>query len=125
MWKRLTNPVMLLIFVSLLTNHIGWAFTGEAFAHELDHEQHALPPDPATHLEAHQHKGTPVENTMDASTHLCLHAFGQLQPFFFTALPVVAHTPLETGKPAVFISRIIPDPAPDSLLRPPRASDII
>jgi hypothetical protein len=125
MWKKVINPVMFLILVSLLTNHIGWAFTGEAFAHELDHEQHMLSPDPATHLEAHQHKGTPVENNMDASTHLCLHAFGQLQPFFFTAPPVVAFTPVGAGKPVTFISGIIPDPVPDSLLRPPRSPDII
>ena len=56
--RRHIHSVMLVLFVSMLTNAFSWAFNGEVFAHELDHEHHVLSLDPAAHLEAHQHAAT-------------------------------------------------------------------
>jgi hypothetical protein len=117
--RRHLYPVMLVLFVSLLTNAFGWAFNGEVFAHELDHEHHVLSLDPTAHLEAHQHAAINDDGHLDAATHLCLHAAGQYQPFFFTSLPFV---PASIGEDAliVFVPVIIPESIPDSPLHPPR-----
>ena len=111
--------IMLVLFVSMLTNAFGWAFNGEVFAHELDHEHHVLSLDPTTHLEAHQHAAINDEGHLDAATHLCLHAAGQYQPFFFTSPPYV---PASTGVEAsiLFVPVTVPDSIPDSPLHPPR-----
>ena len=81
---RRIHSVMLILFVTMLTNAFSWAFNGEVFAHELDHEHHVLSLDPTAHLEAHQHAALNDDGHLDAATHLCLHAAGQYQPFFFT-----------------------------------------
>jgi hypothetical protein len=119
--RRHIHSIMLLLFVCMMTNAFGWAFNGEVFAHELDHEHHLLSLDPAAHLEAHQRAAANDEGHMDAATHLCLHAAGQYQPFFFTPLPLV---PAAVGaeSPAVFLSVIVPESIPDSPLHPPKAS---
>lgn len=117
--RRHLYPVMLVLFVSLLTNAFGWAFNGEVFAHELDHEHHVLSLDPTAHLEAHQHAAINDDGHLDAATHLCLHAAGQYQPFFFTPLPFV---PASIGEDAliVFVPVLTPESIPDSPLHPPR-----
>ena len=118
--RRHNYSVMLLLFVCMLTNAFGWAFNGEVFAHELDHEHHILSLDPTAHLEAHQHAAINDDSHLDAATHLCLQAAGQYQPFFFTAPPLVpASIGIETL--IVFISVAVPDSIPDSLLHPPRS----
>jgi hypothetical protein len=119
--RRHIHSIMLLLFVCMMTNAFGWAFNGEVFAHELDHEHHLLSLDPAAHLEAHQRATANDEGHMDAATHLCLHAAGQYQPFFFTPPPLV---PAAAGveSPAVFLSVIVPESIPDSPLHPPKAS---
>lgn len=107
------------LLVSMLTNAFGWAFNGEVFAHELDHEHHVLSLDPTAHIEAHQHALINDEAHLDAATHLCLHAAGQYQPFFFTAPPFVpASTAAEVL--SAFISITFPESVPDSPLHPPR-----
>lgn len=111
--------VMLVLLVSMLTNAFGWAFNGEVFAHELDHEHHVLSSDPAAHLEAHHRDVFNDEGHLDAATHLCLHAAGQYQPFFFTAPPLVPAS-LGTEILIVFVSVTIPESIPDSPLHPPR-----
>ena len=108
-----------LLAVSMLTNAFGWAFNGEVFAHELDHEHHVLSLDPAAHLEAHQSAVATDEGHLDAATHLCLHAAGQYQPFFFTAPPLVPAAD-GTEVPSVFVSNTFPESVPDSPLHPPR-----
>ncbi|HEX7234242.1 MAG TPA: hypothetical protein VF243_03150 [Nitrosospira sp.] len=115
------HPIMLLLLVCMMTNAFGWAFNGEVFAHELDHEHHLLSLDPAGHLEAHQRAATNDEAHMDAATHLCLHAAGQYQPFFFVPPP---HVPASTGAESlsVFLPVIVPESIPDSPLHPPKAS---
>jgi hypothetical protein len=118
--KRFIHPAIFVLYVSILTNAFGWAFNGEVFAHELDHEHHVLSLDPTAHLEAHHNAVLNDEDHLDAATHLCLHAAGQLQPFFFTApLLVPAATGMEVL--AVFVSVTIPESIPDSPLRPPRS----
>jgi hypothetical protein len=118
--KRRHNPsVMLLLFVCILTNAFGWAFNGEVFAHELDYEHHVLSLDPTAHLEAHQHAAINDDSHLDAATHLCLHAAGQYQPFFFTA-PLLVPASLGVETPMIFISVAVPESIPDSPLHPPR-----
>ena len=117
--KRFIHPAIFVLYVSILTNAFGWAFNGEVFAHELDHVHHALSLDPTAHLEAHQRAVASGEGPLDAATHLCLHASGQCQPFFFTAPLLV---PAVTGIEALakFVPVIVPESIPDSPLRPPR-----
>ena len=119
--RRHIHPIMLLLLVCMMTNAFGWAFNGEVFAHELDHEHHLLSLDPAAHLEAHQRATINDEGHMDAATHLCLHAAGQYQPFFFVLPP---HVPASTGAESliVFLPVIVPESIPDSPLHPPKAS---
>src|SRR4051794_39093587 len=95
--RRLIHPIMLVLFVSMLTNTFSWAFNDEVFAHELDHKHHVLSVDPMAHLEAHQHDLSSEDSTLDAATHLSLHAFGQYSPFFSNApLLVPASIGMET-----------------------------
>ncbi len=111
--------VMLVLVLSMMANAFGWAFNGEVFAHELDHEHHMLSLDPAAHLEAHQHASINDDGHLDSATHLCLHAAGQYQPFFFTA-PLVVPTVAGTDMPIVFIADTLPESVLDSPLHPPR-----
>ncbi|MEE8289482.1 MAG: hypothetical protein V3R25_08730 [Nitrosomonadaceae bacterium] len=119
MTKYLRSYIMFMMLASMLTNAFGWAFSGEVFAHELDHEHPILSLDPTAHLKAHQHDADKDSSQLDAATHLCLHASGQYQPFYFTALLLV---PASTRSDvlAVFISDFIPDSISDPPLRPPR-----
>ncbi|MDE2365841.1 MAG: hypothetical protein KGM95_02785 [Betaproteobacteria bacterium] len=105
----------------MLTNAFGWAFNGEVFAHELDHEHHVLSLDPTAHLEAHQHAVSNGDGHLDAATHLCLHAAGQYQPFFFTA-PLLVPASVGMDVLAVFVSSTAPESVPDSPLHPPKIS---
>ena len=107
------------LLVSMLTNAFGWAFNGEVFAHELDHEHHVLSLDPTAHLEAHQHALINDEGHLDAATHLCLHAAGQYQPFFFTA-PLFIPASAGAEVLSAFVSIAFPESVPDSPLHPPR-----
>lgn len=118
--KRLIHSAIFVLYVSMLTNAFGWAFNGEVFAHELDHEHHVLSLDPTTHLEAHHRAVLNDEDHLDAATHLCLHAAGQFQPFFFTA-PLLVPAAAGMEILAVFVSVTIPESIPDSPLRPPRS----
>ena len=117
--RRHIYSVMLILFVTMLTNAFSWAFNGEVFAHELDHEHHVLSLDPAAHLEAHQHAAINDDGHLDAATHLCLHAAGQYQPFFFTP-PLIVLTSTGMEGLTLFISVIVPESIPDSPLHPPR-----
>ena len=58
---------------------------------------------------------------LDAATHLCLHAAGQYQPFFFTA-PLIVPASIGMEVLALFVSDIIPESIPDSPLHPPRST---
>jgi hypothetical protein len=119
MTKYLRNYIVFMMLTSMLTNAFGWAFSGEVFAHELDHEHPILSLDPTIHLRAHQHDTNKDSSQLDAATHLCLHASGQYQPFYFTDLILVpASVSLNTL--AIFISDFIPDSISDPPLRPPR-----
>jgi len=110
---------MFLMLASMLANAFGSAFNGEVFAHELDHEHAILSLNPTAHLQAHQHDSEKDSSQLDAATHLCLHASGQYQPFYFTA-PLLVPASVSTAILAVFISDFIPDSISEPLLRPPR-----
>jgi hypothetical protein len=112
--------VVFALLASMLTNAFGWAFNGEVFAHELDHKHHVLSLDPTAHLEAHQRAITNDDGHLDAATHLCLHAAGQYQPFFFTS-PLLVPASIGMDVLAVFVSSTAPESIPDSPLHPPRA----
>lgn len=122
--KYFRNYIVLVMFTSMLTNAFGWAFSGEVFAHELDHEHLILSLDPTAHLEAHQHDTNKDSSQLDAATHLCLHASGQYQPFYFTDLILVPSS-VSSNTLAIFISNFIPDSISDPPLRPPRNHFII
>lgn len=121
MIRRHAPLVMLTLVVSMLTNALGWAFNGEVFAHELDHEHHVLSLDPTAHLEAHRSALRNDEGHLDAATHLCLHAAGQYQPFFFTA-PLAVPPALHAQALVAPVSASVPEAIPDSPLHPPRLS---
>lgn len=121
--KFLRNHIILILLTSMMTNAFGWAFSGEVFAHELDHEHPILSLDPMVHLKAHQHDSDKDSSQLDAATHLCLHASGQYQPFYFTDLIIVPSS-VNSATLAVFISDFIPDSISDPPLRPPRNSFI-
>ncbi|SDY15716.1 hypothetical protein SAMN05421755_100951 [Nitrosomonas sp. Nm33] len=121
MHKRLTiNFVILMFFVSMLTNTLVWSFNDKVFAHELDHHYHAtlFSVDPQKHLDLHHALGDNGE--LDAETHLCLHAAGQYQPFFLNASFLIIVPVSEAEALTVFVSKIIPESIPDSLFRPPK-----
>jgi hypothetical protein len=117
--KYIRSYIMFMMLTSMLTNAFGWAFSGEVFAHELDHEHPILSLDPTVHLKAHQHDSDKDSSQLDAATHLCLHASGQYQPFYFTALLLVPAS-VSSDILTVFISDFIPDSVSEPPLRPPK-----
>jgi hypothetical protein len=117
--KFIRSYIMFMMLASMLTNAFGWAFSGEVFAHELDHEHPILSLDPTVHLKAHQHDSDKDSSQLDAATHLCLHASGQYQPFYFTALLLVPAS-VSSDILTVFISDFIPDSISEPPLRPPK-----
>ncbi len=121
MRRRLAvNSVILIFFVSMLTNTLGWAFNDKVIAHELEHHYFAtlFSADPQKHLDLHHALGDNGE--LDAATHLCLHAAGQYQPFFLNSSFLLMAPVAEAGTLAVFASTIVLESIPDSLFRPPR-----
>lgn len=119
--KRLLQPVVLALFVTMLMTGFGWAFNGEVFAHELDRKHHAFSLDPVALLEAHEHEAVSNSEHLDAAINLCVHTAGQYQPFFFVSPP---HVPASVGEESliVFLPVIVPESIPDSPLHPPKNS---
>ena len=108
----------------MMTNAFSWAFSGEVFAHEIDHEHPILSLDPMVHLKAHQQDSEKDSSQLDAATHLCLHASGQYQPFYFTA-PLLVPTSVSSTTLTIFISSdFIPDSISEPPLRPPKETFI-
>ncbi len=118
--KCFKYPVIAMLIVCMLTNGLSLSFSGEVFAHELDHVYQKLPADPATHLEMHRNNIAKEGADLDAATHICLHAAGQFQPFFFNSIPQIPGL-AATETLVVFISAFIPETIPDLPLRPPRS----
>ncbi len=112
---KFPNIIMLVLSVSLLTNMLAWAFHGEIFIHELDHQATYIPVQ--TMEENHQHVEFSDDKDLNLSTHICFSAV--YQPILFTELPVLNFI---TGKEilANFIPLYIPESFRDSPLRPPR-----
>ena len=112
--------VVLTLLVSVLANTFGWSFNSKIFTHELAHHHYRelflLYPD--AHLELHHTLDDNVD--LDSATHLCLHAAGQLQPFYFSSLLQInvvdaSEIVLET------IDSSFPETIPDRLYHPPRS----
>lgn len=122
MRKRLAiNSVILIFFMSMLANTLGWAFNDKVIAHELEHHYYAalFAVDQQKHLDLHHALGDHGE--LDAATHLCLHAAGQYQPFFLNSSFLIMASVTEAEIFAVFVATIIPESIPDSLFHPPRS----
>ena len=120
MRKFSAYSLIFILIVTLLTNGIGISFKPEVFAHELDHVRQALSLNLETHLEAHRNSIFMEDMELDAATHLCLHAAGQYQPFYFIRITMIP--PLE-GKtsPIPHILLSLPDSILESPYHPPRA----
>lgn len=119
MRKFSASSVIFVLVVVMLTNGIGISFQPEVFAHELDHVRQSLSANPEMHLDAHRNSVIMDNTELDAATHLCLHASGQYQPFYF--LRIVLVPPL-AGKEtlAPHITPFLPDLIPESPYHPPR-----
>ncbi|SFL76713.1 hypothetical protein SAMN05421863_10048 [Nitrosomonas communis] len=115
------NSVILIFFVSMLTNTFGWSFNDKVFAHELDHHYRAslFSADPQKHIDLHVALGDD-DGVLDAATHLCLHAAGQFIPLFFNAPLFIISTSADKEALASFISVTAPEFILDSLFRPPK-----
>ncbi|AKH37492.1 hypothetical protein BCL69_100610 [Nitrosomonas communis] len=121
MHKRLAiHFIILIFFVSMLTNTLGLSFNDKVFAHELDHHYHSalFLDDPQKHLDLHHALGDGGE--LDAITHLFLHAAGQYQPFFVNESFLIIAPVTEAEALTVFVPKYIPESIPDSLFRPPK-----
>lgn len=112
------NSVVLVLFVSLLTNGLAWAFHGEVFMHELGHDHqhtHAI----ADSVQAeHLHGEFNESDHLNHSPHICFNIV--YQPLIFTMLPLV---PAEESNRILIktVSYQVPTSIPDSLYRPPRS----
>ncbi len=119
MYRFLTiNSIVIVLFVSLLTNGLASAFHGEVFMHELGHNhEHTHSTAETAHAE-HPHNEFSDETNLDHSVHVCFNAV--YQPLLFTKLPLV---PAVAGKGVLAESTtsIIPKSTPDSSFRPPRS----
>lgn len=117
------NSVIMALFSSLLTNAFGWAFHGEAFTHELDDHRYTLSFAQTEDIQYHRHDKIADDKNLDVVTHLCLHAAGQYQPFYFTLPPSL---PTADGKEilAVFFPVTFPESILDSPFRPPRDTSV-
>ncbi len=84
----LIKRICLLFILTMLTNTLGWSLNGEVYAHELEHLRYSelFTANPETHRKLHRELSDNGE--IDAATHLCLHAAGQYQPFYFN--PTIA-----------------------------------
>ncbi len=119
MRKFSASFVIFILVAVMLANGIGVSFKPEVFTHELDHLRQSLAFNPGMHLDAHRDSAIMDNADLDAATHLCLHAAGQYQPFYFLRIALV---PPLAGK-EILIPRIalfFPDSVPESPYHPPR-----
>jgi hypothetical protein len=119
MRKFSVSSVIFVLVAVMLTNGIGISFKAEVFAHELDHIRQSLASNPGAHLDAHRNSAIMDDAELDAATHLCLHAAGQYQPFYFLRIALV---PPLAGKETLtpYIASFLPDSIPESPYHPPR-----
>jgi hypothetical protein len=119
MRKLSASSVIFILVAVMLTNGISISFKPEVFAHELDHIRESLSSIPGMHLDSHRNSTIMDNAELDAATHLCLHAAGQYQPFYFLHIALV---PPLTGKEILtpYIASFLPDSVPESPYHPPR-----
>lgn len=119
MRKFSASSVVFILVAIILANGIGISFKPEVFAHELDHVRQSLFSNPEIHLDAHRDSVVMDNAELDAATHLCLHAAGQYQPFYFlliTLMPPLEGREILTSR----ISLFLPDSVLESPYHPPR-----
>lgn len=119
----LIKTVCLLFIMTILTNMLGWSFNSKVYTHELEHLRYSelFTGNPENHRELHRDLSDNGE--IDAATHLCLHAAGQYQPFYFNPIitVIIVFTMLETT--LVRVSCLLPEITLETFLRPPILSN--
>lgn len=119
--KRLIQPVVFTLLVAILTAAFGWAFNGEVFTHELEHENPPiLSRDLGTNQQGASLSSDGDSRFLDVIPHFCLHVCGQYPISSTTVLLVPASIGREVL--AVFIPVTVPESIPDSPLHPPKNS---
>lgn len=121
MQKTSDYVIFVALIATILTNGIGISFKSEVFTHELNHARQTLSANPEMHLDTHRNSSFMDDAELDVATHLCLHAAGQYQPFYFIRLALIP-PPEGTVKFAAFILSFLPDSFLDSPFHPPRAA---
>ncbi|MCB1935515.1 MAG: hypothetical protein KDF59_06205 [Nitrosomonas sp.] len=119
MRKLPAHSIIIILVAVMLTNGISISFKPEVFAHELDHARQSLSSNPEMHIESHLNSVFMDGMELDAATHLCLHAAGQYQPFYFN---LIATVPPFEGKEIIepYILSFLPDSVQESPYHPPR-----
>lgn len=111
------GAVTFLLLISLLTNGLVWAFQGEVFMHEFDHNQQSFLIAQSAYT-GHQHKE--FANEKD-SAQLCVSA--AYQPLLFTELSFVTGAASKEILDKIIFFKLSQS-IPDSLFRPPRINMI-
>ncbi len=122
MQKYFVCTITFVLITTLLVNKVGLSlsFETEFFAHELDHMHQNLSSEPTAHLEVHQNSFFNNDSELDAATHLCLHATGQYQPFYFIRLSITPPQLESNATLAAYMPLIAPDSILESPYHPPR-----
>lgn len=113
------NIVCLLFILTMLSNTLGWSFNSKVYIHELEHLRYSelFTANPESHRELHRDLADIGE--LDAATHLCLHAAGQYQPFYYNPNIAVAIAPDRVGVAHISYSETLPEIILEAFLRPP------
>lgn len=119
----LIKTVCLLFIITMLTNTLGWSFNSKVYTHELEHLRYSelFTANPENHRELHRELSDNGE--IDAATHLCLHAAGQYQPFYFNSIitAIMVFNSIE----AILVNnpKLLPEIILEAFLRPPISSN--
>lgn len=124
MKRRNSLLLVILLAVSMLTASFAGISNSAAIQHEFDHQAEVSPAELAVHVDIHEQHQPADDTPLDSLTHLYLHLAGHLHPFFTS--PHLAVESTQATQPLLSFAVIfIPESVPDSLLRPPKASQII
>lgn len=118
----LIKTVYLLFIMAMLTNTLGWSFNSKVYTHELEHLLYSelFTANPENHRELHRELSDNGE--IDAATHLCLHAAGQCQPFYFNPIITAVIVPSMIETLLASDSKLLPEIILEAFLRPPISS---
>lgn len=113
--------ILFTLIVTLFTGAIGSASIVTAIAHELDHANYSLLPDPILHISEHDLPQSNEGDELDPSRHSYLHATGHALPFLLSEW-VRVPTPTGGDERRARHPFFMLESLPDSLLRPPRSA---